>query len=263
MGARTRAVILGSAFSGPTFLHQLDQIEEVVDGVRVVVHRHRDTGGLVLFRHGLPHRYLPHQVPWRAHARVLRTLGVDALLLTSSVGVLDPTVPCFVPHVAGDLVMLDNRLPDGSACTMWPAPAVDQGHLVVQAGLFDPSLSQWIVDRFGLPKRRLSFAYVPGPRTKTAIENRILHAQGIEVNSMSVGPEVVLANELEIPTAAVLVGHKSSGSGNPGQAAVASSLEQSQDILSHIVQTFLGEAPQVQFGNFVYRFAQATANGTA
>jgi 5'-methylthioadenosine phosphorylase len=251
------AVVLGSAFSStlPAALEaDLSPFRVATRFGPVQLHRHRPTQGVVLFRHGRPHRLLPHQIAWRANTQALADLGVRALLLTSSVGQLDPSVPGFVPHLAGDLLMPDNRLPDGTMCTMWPTPTPGQAHLVVDQGLFDPTLGDWVAERFDLPDRRLTFAYVPGPRTKTATENRVLRQLGVEVNSMCVGPEVVLANELGIPTTAVLTGHKESGAGAPSPAAIKASLDRSKDATIDLLIGFLSEAPTVPFGNHLYRF---------
>lgn len=54
------------------------------------------------------------------------------------------------------------------------------------------------------------FAYCRGPRSKTPAENRAWRALGASVNSMTLGPEVVMAAELGMCTAAVVVGHKRS-----------------------------------------------------
>lgn len=249
------AAILGSAFADHPGLDGLEAHSIETRAGTAVVHRHPASGGWVLFRHGLPHRYLPHQVPWRAHALALKQLGVHALLVTSSVGLLDPAVPAFVPHLVGDLLMVDNRLPDGSPCTIWPQPAPDQGHLVLQDGLFNAALGEWLHRHCPLPAARLCFAYVPGPRTKTAAENRLVHSWGAQVNSMSLGPEVVLANELEIPTVAVVTGHKASReSGAEDRAAIAASLVRSRETTLALVRVFLASAPTVPFGNTVYRF---------
>ncbi len=254
------AVVLGSAFSSalPSSLEaDLSPFNVTTRFGTVRLHRHRPTQGLVLFRHGRPHRFLPHQIPWRAHAQAMSDLGVRALLLTSSVGQLDPSVPSFVPHVAGDLIMPDNRLPDGTMCTMWPTPTPGQAHLVVDLGLFNRTLGDWVAKRFDLPNRRLTFAYVPGPRTKTAAENRLYRQLGAQVNSMCVGPEVVLANELGIPTTAVLTGHKQSSAGGPTPAAIKDSLDHSMQVTIDLLGAFLSDAPTVPFGNHLYRFASA------
>ena len=139
------AVIVGSAFPaeapgglelkrepiptpwGPVDLHRIDGEERAA---------------YLLFRHGLPHRLLPNQIPYRAHAWAVRAAGCGALLVTSSVGVLDAQVPLFEPLLVGDLLFPDNRLPDGSACTMFTQPTADHGHLVLNDGLFSTALTQ-------------------------------------------------------------------------------------------------------------------------
>jgi purine nucleoside phosphorylase len=96
------------------------------------------------FRHGVPHRYLPHQLPWRAQAAAFAEVGCGALLVTSSVGVLDPALPLFQPLLVDDLLMLDARLGDGTACTMWPDEHPEQGHLVWGEGPFSRALQEQV-----------------------------------------------------------------------------------------------------------------------
>src|SRR3990167_5465062 len=113
----TVAFILGSAYAGERPLG----LELVADTVvtphgPATLHHVRDRAAVVLFRHGSPHRYLPNQIPYRAHAWALASAGVRSLIVTSSVGVLDPAVPLHQPLLVSDILMLENRLPDGSAC---------------------------------------------------------------------------------------------------------------------------------------------------
>ncbi|MCB9765654.1 MAG: 5'-methylthioadenosine phosphorylase [Alphaproteobacteria bacterium] len=252
------AVILGSAFS-----QGLEQAAEPVVCLTPFgeVTLHRAERGWVLFRHGLPHRWLPNQIPYRAQAWALHAQGVEALLVTSSVGVLNPYLPLFMPMLVSDVVMLENRLPDGSACTMFPTPTEGQGHLVLEEGLLSGALKaqlRALADDEGvpLPQREVVFSYAQGPRTKTAAENALLARQGMEVNSMTLAPELVLANELGIPAAALVVGHKRSVPGGPtlSDADIAGSLERSNAAMSRIVRAFLARGAPVPFGNRLYRF---------
>lgn len=257
------AVIVGSAFT-----HALDRgalrVSPGTIGTRygpATLHRVAGADAWLLFRHGLPHRYLPHQVPYRAHAAALAAVGCRALLVTSSVGVLDPSVPLYRPLLVGDAVMLDNRLPDGSACTMFPEPSADQGHLVLEEGLFSRALGaqlRALAAGAGAPlaEGEVVFLYRDGPRTKTAAENRLFAGMGAQVNSMSLAPEVVLANELEIPAAAVVVGHKYSVAGGvtPDRAGIADSLERSRAATEALVLAFLRQGRPVDFANHIYRF---------
>lgn len=251
-----RAVVLGSAFDRT----DLPARTVATPFGEVEVHEAGEDRW-ILHRHGVPHRHLPHQIPYRAHTWALRALGVDALLVTSSVGVLSREVPLDTPLPVTDLVWLDMRLPDGTAATMFRDPSPEQGHLVVDA-LFHPVLTARLREQLaerGLPPgpAELVFWYAPGPRTKTRAENRFLSAAGLHVNSMTLAPEVVLANELGIPTAALVIGHKQSDPDAPslGEDAVRQSLEASRRALGDLVDAFLTDDRPVQPTNTLYRFA--------
>ena len=132
------AVIMGSAFqdSMPQALNlERNEIETEWGMQSLFRVRNFPNPAYIVFRHGLPHQLLPHQINYRAQARALKQMNCGALMVTSSVGVLDPDLPLFKPMLLSDLMMLDNRLPDGSTCTMFVAPAAEQGHLVVTEGL--------------------------------------------------------------------------------------------------------------------------------
>jgi len=258
------AVILGSAFSEPLVAAETLVAETVDTGFGAVcLYRWsgRADGGYVLFRHGVPHRWLPHQIPYRAHAAALAAVECEALLITSSVGVLDESLPLFQPLLIDDLLMPDNRMPDGSTCTMFVERSEEQGHLVLEEGLFSPGLAGQVeaaAEAVGWQVReRVVFAYAGGPRTKTAAENRWLRLVGAQVNSMTVGPEVVLANELGIATAAVAVGHKRSGevvAAGADRSALAESLRQSRAATEELALQFLRDATAVPFGNKIYKY---------
>ncbi len=265
------AVIVGSAFGRALDRGRIRAHPETVQTRfgPAVLHRVDGLDAYLLFRHGLPHRYLPHQVPYRAQAAALAAAGCRALLVTSSVGVLDPAVPLYQPLLVGDVVMLDNRLPDGSACTIFPEPVPGQGHLVLEEGLLSRALGaqvREIAAGAGVPlaEGAPTFLYRGGPRTKTAAENRLFAAMGAQVNSMSLAPELVLANELEIPTAGVVVGHKYSvpGGVSPDRAGIAESLERSRAATEALVLAFLRRARPVAFGNHIYRFGSVECTPT-
>ncbi len=221
----------------------------------------------VLFRHGIDHRYLPNQIPYRAHAEALAKVGVQALLITSSVGVLDATTPLGTLMLVSDVLMPDNRLPDGSACTMFTHSMPGQGHLVLEEGLCSRALGAQVREcasthEIELAAEEVVFAYVGGPRTKTRAENSFWRQVGAQVNSMTLAPEMVLANELEIPCAALVVGHKrSSGKESSrqrpdveGAASVTRSLERSRHATDTVLEALFEELEPVDFANHIYRF---------
>lgn len=263
---RSIAVILGSSFSSG-FAAEMGLVPEIVPTARGAVMLHRVPGktpAYCLFRHGLPHHLLPNHIDWRSNARALKNVGVGALLVTSSVGVLDSEIPLYQPALVSDLVMLDNRLPDGSLCTMFQQPSREQAHLVIQEGLFSKALGnqlrQLCLDAGQPLGDEVVFGYAPGPRTKTRAENAAWSMLGAQVNSMSLAPEVILANELEIPCAGLVVGHKYSlpGQNNATEETVAQSLASARDRLEQVVRLFLTGGQSVAFGNSLFQFGKRT-----
>ena len=78
------AAILGSAFERAPRGIALEVERVHTPHGEVTLHRLPDTDprAYVLFRHGLPHRLLPHQIPYRAHAWALEEVGCGALLVS-------------------------------------------------------------------------------------------------------------------------------------------------------------------------------------
>jgi len=269
--AEAVAVILGSAFDDG-----LDGVALTPEDVDTSFGRHRlyrvsdaPRPAYVAFRHGWPHRLLPNQINYRAQAAALAAVGVGALLTTSSVGVMTPELPLYRPLRVADVLMPDNRLPDGSACTLFTEPQPGQGHLVLDDGLCSTALGaqlERLADKAGAPLAgEAVFAYVGGPRTKTPAENRYWAAAGAQVNAMTLAPELVLANELGIASAALVVGHKYSLPDRPAppdHRSVAESLQRSRTELARIVTDFLHQGEPVAFGNHLFRFGpECNADG--
>lgn len=261
------AVIVGSAFQTRSLAgHELEPISIPTPWGDVILHKYpsQERPGYVLFRHGLPHAFLPNQIPYRAHTHALKEVGCEALLVTSSVGVLSTEVPLFDPLLVSDLLMPENRLPDGSACSMFQEPSEQHGHLVLDEGLFSQALNAQLrsmAEEAQIPiGGEVVFAYVGGPRTKTSAENAFWAKVGAQVNSMTLGPEVVLANELAIPTSAIVSGHKYSVPHHDdpfAQETITSSLQRSHRFLETLVVAFLDKAQGVPFANRLYRFHQS------
>jgi len=262
--SKSLAIILGSAFEND-FASKLKLTRENVKTPwgDVILHRsalRQNRPAYILFRHGLPHTLLPNQINYRAQTAALRQVHCGALLINSSVGVLDPDLPVYKPMLVTDLLMPENRLPDGSTCTMYPEPVEHQGHLLLREGLFSSILNEQITGRHASeifsPEKGLIFVYAGGPRSKTPAENRMWAQLGGQVNSMTLAPEVVLANELEIPVSALVVGHKYSVPDrvNPEIREIADTLDHARDATESILLDFIRYGEPVQFGNQIYRY---------
>lgn len=225
----------------------------------------RERNAYISFRHGFPHYYLPNQIPYRAQTWAFHFVECKALLVTSSVGVMDATLPLFQPLLIDDLITIDNRLPDGSTCTMFTEPSPGHAHLVIKDGLLSSGLTsqmhQLVSQDYDAVPDDVVFGYVGGPRTKTKAENKMWRRFGAQVNSMTLAPEVILANEMEIPCCAVAVGHKYSvpGIAEPeSKHTVTESFELSREALGRIVRGFISEIKPVPFGNHLYRYEEKT-----
>ena len=135
-------VVLGSSFSKFSAEKLTKITRETPYGVGVI-YTYQGTSSFVQFRHGLPHQLLPTQINWRAQAWMWKEFGVQSLLLTSSVGVLDVDVPLYQPLLCSDLLMPFNQLPDGSVCTMFTQPfsTISRFSLVYSSGMAMPGVT--------------------------------------------------------------------------------------------------------------------------
>lgn len=267
------AVILGSAFEADIAGLELSsqELQTPWGQQQIFAVKQLDRPAYLLFRHGLPHQLLPNQINYRAQAWALSQLGVRSLLVTSSVGVMTDRLPLNQPLLLSDILMPDNRLPDGSACSLFTQPTPGQGHLVLDEGLCSRALNAQLTELARSEGVTLGgeavFAYVGGPRTKTAAENRFWALAGAQVNAMTLAPEMVLANELGIATSGLVVGHKYSLPNSPDpmsqqnreqqnldQHSIAQSLVDSRQAMESIIRAFVQKGMEVPFANHLFQF---------
>ncbi len=257
------AVILGSAFNN-VMKEEFNLVEEIIEtkwGNQIVFSStlSPERKIYIIHRHGVPHKLLPNQINYRAEIEALKILGCNSLLVTSSVGVINHDLPLFTPLLLSDIIMLDNRLPDGSTCTMFTEPSDDQGHLVLNEGLFSKELSKQITEFSEniVGDKNIVFSYIGGPRTKTSAENSFLHKMGVDVNSMSLSPEIILANEYKISCCGLVVGHKYSGLSKKNtndKNNLSLTLENSKKNMENLIVNFLRNIKIVKFKNMIYCF---------
>lgn len=171
-------------------------------------------------RHGRGHHHLPHTIPYRANVAALKRLGARAVLATTVVGAVDPSVVLGRPILFDDLFFPENRLPNGEPCTIFTEPGdPERGHLIGSES-FSPILRQ----KVALAARDLGievaiggvYAHTNGPRFETRAEIKALDAAGVSTVSQTCGPEAILAQELGMSYA--LVGfpvNRATGVGEP------------------------------------------------
>jgi len=162
-----------------------------------------------LVRHGSGHQRLPNHINYRANMFALQQIGVDLIVATSVMGVLDPKQDLGMLVFFDDLLFPDNRLPDGSVCTIHTTPGeASRGHYIFSSPfsikgrqiLKDAAVSLHIpyVDN-------KTYAHVNGPRFNSKAECRALRNMGADMISQTAGPEIILSGELGL--AYVLIGY--------------------------------------------------------
>lgn len=153
-------------------------------------------------RHGVGHKFLPHEIPVRANIHGFKQLGVKYLISVSAVGSLREE---FAP---GDVV-IPNQIFDRTKGVR-PLSFFGEGIAVhVQFDKpFDVTLSQLLesaAQEAGAPKVHALGTYVcmEGPQFSTFAESEEYRRMGHDIIGMTAIPEAKLAREAEIAYATV------------------------------------------------------------
>jgi 5'-methylthioadenosine phosphorylase len=155
-----------------------------------------------LARHGLHHELPPHQVPYRANAWALHSLGVRRVLAPCAVGSLRADVgpgSLVVPDqvvdwTRGRIQTFHDRYTDGPVHAEFADPYCAQGR---RAALDAAAAQGWAAVDGG------AMVVVDGPRFSTRAESQFFAGQGWLLVNMTGHPEAVLARELGLCYSAV------------------------------------------------------------
>jgi len=215
---------------------------------------------LVLPRHGEGHRFLPHQINHCANVVALKEAGATAVVSCSVCGIINPDCETGVPLVADDLWFPENRLGDGSTCTVFDTPGEKgRGHLLASS-LFSRQLCEAIASSYCRENGTVlsgCYAHANGPRFNTVAEIRAMRTAGADFLSQTCGPEAVLANECELPYALVGFGvdYANGVEDEPTPVEVLrENLRKSHQVFESLIRTLASERHEFRFTNFVYRF---------
>ncbi|WP_372948012.1 S-methyl-5'-thioadenosine phosphorylase [Mariniphaga sp.] len=159
----------------------------------------------ILSRHGRNHEIPPSQVNNRANIWAIRELGCTHILATTACGSLREEIR------RGDLVILDQFIDFTRHREVTFHEKFEDGNLmhIPMADPFDAGLRQRLIDTAG--KLNLPFHHrgtvitIEGPRFSTRAESNMFRLWSADVINMSVAPECILANELQIPYAAIVL----------------------------------------------------------
>ncbi|MGE3465165.1 MAG: S-methyl-5'-thioinosine phosphorylase, partial [Pseudomonadales bacterium] len=151
-------------------------------------------------RHGVPHRFAPHAVNYRANLTLLAEAGVEVVIALNTVGGISPFA------TTGALLVPDEIIDYswGRQQTFSPDDAVRHIDFSLP---YDQRLRQVLLDagrRAGLELHDGGVMGVTqGPRLETAAEIRRMARDGCDMVGMTGMPEAALARELDLPFAAL------------------------------------------------------------
>lgn len=135
--------------------------------------------------------------------RVLKALGIENLFLSNAAGGLNPAFK------KGSLVLIDdhiNQLPENPLRGL-NDPAFGN-RFVDMCRPYDQGLNSLLLETAKQLKVDLPFGVyvsVPGPNLETRAEYRYLRGMGADMVGMSTVPEVIVANHIGLPCAAISV----------------------------------------------------------
>lgn len=158
---------------------------------------------VLLARHGREHTIPPTEVNFRANIYALKRLGVTHILATSACGSLKEGIK------RGDFVILDQFI-DFTKHRNFTFHDKFEPHEPVHTPMATPfaeNLRKLLIDTL----KELSFSYHPtgtivtieGPRFSAKAESKMFRHWGADVINMTIATEVILANEIQIPYAAI------------------------------------------------------------
>jgi 5'-methylthioadenosine phosphorylase len=157
---------------------------------------------VMLARHGRKHQFSPSQVNYRANIHALRDCGVTHILATTACGSLREEIG------RGDFVILDQFIDQTRHRKTTFFDSFEQGpRHTSMAEPFDSRLRLALLET----ARELNLQVhasgtvvtIEGPRFSSRAESRMYRMWGADVINMSIAPEAILSNEIEIPYAAV------------------------------------------------------------
>lgn len=158
---------------------------------------------VLLSRHGRSHTITPSHVNNRANIWAIKKLGCTHILATTACGSLRENIQ------RGSIVFADQFIDftKHRKSTFFDEFAKGELNHTPMADPFDSGLREILIRKAG--ELNLDFhpkgtiITIEGPRFSTRAESNMFRAWGADVINMSTAPECSLANEMEIPYAAI------------------------------------------------------------
>lgn len=200
-------IIGGSGLDNPDILKDAkDEVISTPFGAPSSPLKHGTINGVAVIlvaRHGREHTITPTSVNYRANISALKSAGCTHILATTAVGSLKEEIG------RGDLVIIDQFIDFTKQRKMSffeKFEATNPKHCPM-ATPFDEKLRNIIIDEaekagFRFHKKGTVIT-IEGPRFSTRAESNMFRAWGADIINMSIATEAALANEAEIPYAAI------------------------------------------------------------
>ncbi len=199
-------IIGGSGLDNPDILKKSEDISVTTpygDPSSPIIKGTIDTTDvLILARHGRNHQFSPTQVNYRANISALKELGATHILSTTACGSLREEID------RGHFVIIDQFIDFTKKRNTTFHDSFENGTFhTPMAEPFDSELRKVLyetADSLGYNvHEKGTVVTIEGPRFSTRAESHMFRAWGADIINMSVAPEAILANEAEVPYAAV------------------------------------------------------------
>ena len=151
-------------------------------------------------RHGKGHEVPPHLINFRANLRALSALGVRSIIATGAVGSISQKLQ------VGEVGLLDQFIDMSKRhVTFFDTRPVHVDMTHPYDALLQRKVARSASSARIALNRGLTYVSVEGPRYETAAEVRMFGMLGGDVVGMTGAPEAILANELGIKYASIVV----------------------------------------------------------
>ncbi len=200
-------IIGGSGLENPEILHSAEErnidtpygapssslLCGTLNGIEIVI----------LSRHGWLHTIPPSEVNNRANIFVLKEAGCTHIISSTACGSLREEIN------RGDLIIPDQFIDFTRHRSITFFEEFEPGKMkhTPMADPFDEYLRNLIISTAHLIGLKIhekgTLVTIEGPRFSTRAESKMFRLWGADIINMSVAPEVILANELAIPYAAI------------------------------------------------------------
>ena len=198
-------IIGGSGLEDPDILKEAKDKEIKTDYGKVIVKTGMIAGRDVALvsRHGREHTIPPTQVNNRANIQALKILECSHIIATTACGSLKRTIG------RGDLVILDQFIDftKNRTNTFYDSFMPHKPMHAPMATPFNDNLRKILIESCKKKKikhhKNGTVITIEGPRFSTKAESKMFSMWGADVINMSIAPEAALANEANIPYAAI------------------------------------------------------------